>query len=132
MKIILDTNFIISCVRQKIDLFNFENASWIIPLNVIEELKKISITKDKTIKDRRAALVSLEIIDSFKDKKIDFPTLKIENVDSAIIDFCKKNPRVILATLDRKIKSKTKNDNLTIRGRKFLKVEAKNEIRRAL
>lgn len=132
MRILLDTNFIVSCVKQKIDLFNFEDVNWIVPLNVIEELKKISTTKDKTIKDRRAALVSLEIIDSLKDKKIEFPILKIENVDSAIIDFCKKNPEVILATLDKKIKSKTKNDNLIIKGRKFLKVEAKDEIRRAL
>jgi rRNA-processing protein FCF1 len=127
MRIVLDTNFAISCIRQKIDLFDFEKEEvrWIIPFNVLDEIKKISSSKEKTVSDRNAASLFLEILDSIEKRNLEFVKLKIENVDDALVDFCNKNPTFILATLDKKLKSKIKNKKLSIKGKKFLKIESK-------
>jgi len=45
---ILDTNFILTCVKQKIDFFEWFNLNGIeilIPLEVINEIKKIKKLK---------------------------------------------------------------------------------------
>jgi rRNA-processing protein FCF1 len=128
MEILIDTNFAITCTKQKIDFFNLtaqifdEQIIWYLPEKVLEEIKKISLDKTKKFEDREAARLFLDLLlPHIKGKtELKLLKLKIENVDDAIKDYCKKNPEVVLATLDKGLKSKIKNRIFTIRGKNFL------------
>ena len=118
-KVILDTNFILSCVKEKIDFFEeirFLGMKIIIPKQVINEIKRIS--NKKAIKDN--ALLSLKIIEKNKFESID---LKENYVDKALIKFLKKNPDIIIASLDKELTNKIKNRKLIIRNKKKLVLE---------
>lgn len=111
-KILLDTNFIISCIKQKIDFFEelyLMGIIIIIPEEVIKELKKLK---------RESAL---NLLENVKDK---FKTisLKGKNVDNAIINFAKENPDLIIATLDKGIQKKIRNKKMVIRDRRKLEI----------
>ena len=124
MKILLDTNFILSCVRQKIDFYNYinenydEGVEFLVPEEVLEELKKISERKGEKIKDKESAKVILKIIEKLRIKKI---KLNKKHVDDGIVNYL-KNKKIILATLDRDLKKRVKNKILTIRGKKKLEI----------
>lgn len=118
---LLDTNFILSCLREKIDFFEkleAEGIQIIIPKQVEEELKKISVSKQKLhFKDE--AKLAIKILSKNKFKKID---LKTRKVDKGIINYAKENQETIIATLDREIKNKISNRKLIIRNRKSLEI----------
>lgn len=110
---ILDTNFIISCAKQKIDFIedlSFKGLQILVPLQVIKELKILSK------KDANARL-ALKILQSAGVRKID---LKGKNTDKAIINYAKANDNVLIATLDEGIKKKIRNSKLVIREKKRL------------
>lgn len=110
---ILDSSFIVTCAKQKIDFFEdlkFRGFQIIIPKQVILEIKKL--------KDKNAEL-SLKILQKNNFKTID---LGKGHVDNLIIKFAEKNKEVVVATLDREIKAKTKNNKLIIRGKNKLEV----------
>ena len=119
MKIILDTNFIISALKNKIQLFDLPYI-WIIPEEVIKELKEI---KNKgNLKDRQTAEIALELIKKNKTKKI---KLNTRDVDSGIIKIAiKKN--YIIASLDKEMKRKAKKLGIVkfmiIRNKKKLEI----------
>lgn len=120
MKILIDTNFILSCVRNKIDFFrelSLMGFEILIPTKVIDELKKVENSKQK-LKERDIARISLLILKKNYFKKID---LSGKYVDSAIRNYCAKNPDIIIATLDRQLK-KLSNKKLIIKGKKQLEV----------
>lgn len=107
---LLDTNFILTCIRQKIDFFEevkFMGFEIVIPREVIEEIKK------------KKAETALKLIEKSSFKKIN---LRTKNVDNGIIKYAAENPEVIIATLDREIKNKTKNKKLVIRDKKTLEI----------
>ncbi|MCX6750200.1 MAG: PIN domain-containing protein [Candidatus Pacearchaeota archaeon] len=111
-QILLDTNFILSCIKQKIDFFEeiyLMGIQIIIPEEVIKELEKL--------KQEQA----LRLLENVKDKFKTIP-LKGKNVDNAIIKYAKENPEVIIATLDREIKTKVKNRKMIIRNKKKLEI----------
>jgi rRNA-processing protein FCF1 len=121
--VLLDSSFILTCAKQKIDFFEFLETSGIqilIPEQVINEIKKISDSKEK-LHFKDDAELALIILGKHKNKfkKID---LEGKNVDNAIINFAKKNQDIIIATLDRKIKTSLKNKKLLIRGKKKLEL----------
>lgn len=110
--VILDTSFILSCVRKKIDLFEeiaFMGFKVIIPKQVIHEIEKF---KDK----KPEANLSLRILKQNKFKEIN---LNIKNVDNGIINLAKKNKEYIIATLDKEIKNRAQNQKLIIRGKRL-------------
>ncbi len=111
-EVILDTNFIITCIKQKIDFFEelkFMGFRIVIPKQVIDELEKLK---------RNFELKVLEANrDSFK-----LIRFKKGYVDKGMIEYSKKNPKAIVATLDRDLKSKIKNPIMVIRGKKQLEV----------
>ncbi|MDD5012473.1 MAG: PIN domain-containing protein [Candidatus Nanoarchaeia archaeon] len=112
---LLDTNFILSCVRKKIDFFEEVQSlglSVIIPKQVIEELRGISNSKPE-------AKIALKILEKNEFKKI---TLHGKNVDKGIIKTARENEGWIIATLDREMKSRIKNQKMTIRGEKRLEI----------
>ena len=118
-KILLDSNFVVSCVKNKIDFFEKLIGNQIlIPTQVIEELKKLSDSKQK-LHNKEIATLSLQIIQKNKFKKID---LGKGHVDKKIIQYVKDNPEVIVATLDKELQKKINTKKLIIRGKKKLEI----------
>lgn len=117
---VLDTNFILSCIRKKIDFFEkipLMGMRILIPSEVIDEIRKFSRQGRGSLKqDAKFALVILE---NQEFKRVD---LDNKNVDNGIIKLAEKNKEYIIATLDTGIKNKTKNSILGIRGEKELEL----------
>jgi rRNA-processing protein FCF1 len=110
--VILDTSFILTCVKQKIDFFNeIMNMGFqiIIPKQVINEIKALGNSN---------ARLALKILEKHPYKKIDLNTKK---VDFGIINYA-KDKDIIVATLDREIKEKADGPKLVIRQKKRLEV----------
>ena len=119
--VILDTSFIITCVKQKIDFFEdikFRGLKIIIPKQVIEELKKLKI-RGKKFHIRKNAELALRIIELNDFKEID---LGEQRVDEMLIKMGNKNKNIIVATLDREIKNRIKGPKIVIRGKKKLDI----------
>jgi len=120
-KIILDTNFIISCVKNKIDLFDelkLMGFQIIIPTKIISELKKVVASKQKAY-NREAAELALKILQKNSYEEID---LGLSHADKSIIKFAKEYPKAVIATLDKELKDKISNNKLVIRGKKKLEI----------
>ena len=120
-KAVLDTNFILSCVKQKIDFLDeiqFMGMEILIPEEVLKEIEKIR-DSGKKLHFRENALLTLKILDKKEFKKIKLGT---QDVDKGLVNFAEKNKDVIIATLDREIKKKIKKSKLVIRGKKKLEI----------
>lgn len=112
-QVILDTSFILTCVRQKIDFFeNLMGMQIIVPKQVILELKGLA-------KSRPGAEIALKLLKTEKFKKID---LGKGHVDKLLIRFAKKDKDLIIATLDKEIKDSLTNHKLIIRGKNKLEI----------
>jgi len=116
MEVILDTNFIISCVKRKIDFIDRlrgEGFKVLVPKEVIDELKdlRLNVFHD----DRVAIDFALEILNSKDIKKI---KLGHKQVDESLIEMGNKG--AYIATLDRAIRHSVPN--------KVLISDAKNDI----
>ena len=121
-KVILDTNFILSCLRRKIDFFEeIENFGLgvLVPKEVVEELNRITFSKKKKY-FRDAAALSLKLLEK---NKFEFVEVGGSYVDKGLVNFLKKNPEVILASLDRNLRGKVSNRKMIIRNKKKLIVE---------
>lgn len=126
MKILLDTNFVLTCVKQKIDfnsvaneLFN-EPIEWIVPQEVLNELKNLGDKKKIKIKDKNAVKISLEILRLIKPTIIKLGGNN-PNIDIKIVDYI-SGKQIILATLDKVLKKRLTNKILTIRNKKSLEI----------
>lgn len=109
-KILLDTNFIITCVKNKVDFYEelyMGGYDIIIPDEVLIELKNLG---NKAI---------LDFLSKKKFKKI---KLNSKNVDNGIVNYAKENPEITIATLDREMKAKIRNPKMVIRSRKKLEI----------
>ncbi len=117
MKVILDTNFLVYCAKQKIDyigeignLLN-EDCELAVPSVVVEELEKL-----------RGGGIALQIL----EKNIDENRVKVletsGNADEVIKNLAGKG--VIIATMDRELKNQLKNKGriLSIRQKKKLEI----------
>jgi rRNA-processing protein FCF1 len=117
---LLDTNFILSCIRKKIDFFNdikFLGLKIMIPIQVINELENLTL-KGK-LKFREESKLALNILKKNSFEKVD---LNIKNVDNGIVKLAKEHEDYIIATLDKGIQSKIKNNKLIIRGEKEIEI----------
>ena len=123
-KVILDTNFIISCVEKKIDFFEeleFSGFRIIIPLEVVGELKKLASGKKTNLAQNSE--LALRILEKNNFEKINLSKQSgRKKVDELIVFFARKNPQIAVATLDREIKNKTRNSKVAIRGGKKLEI----------
>ena len=118
--ILLDTNFILSCIRRKLDFFNdlkFRGFKILIPAEVIGELEKISETGGKKFKEE--AKIALNLLKKNSFEKIHLNT---KNVDNGIVKIAGEHREYIIATLDRVIKKKIENQKLVIRGNGKLEI----------
>ncbi len=110
---ILDTSFILSCVRKKIDFFEEIAAiglELVIPIQVILEIKKIKKPEAET---------AMAIIEKGMFKTLD---LKTKNVDDGIARMSEKNPGDIVATIDKGLQKRIKARKMIIRGAKGLEI----------
>lgn len=124
MEILLDTNFIITSLKKKIQLVDevkevFGVAKIVVPLQVVTEIEKLRDSKKSKVVDRGWAGVALLLVD--KMKKVD---LDGREVDAGIVRYV-KDKNIVVATLDRELKKKIKLKNpevkfLTIREKRFL------------
>ena|SRR3989338_5975955 len=111
--ILVDTNMLITCVKNKVDIFNILEQKGLkitIPEQVITELESIHESK-KPIKQRTYAHLTLQILEKRMFKTID---LKTTNVDKGILEFAKANPRITVATLDRNLRERLKKHNIRL------------------
>jgi uncharacterized protein len=111
-QVLLDTNFILTGIKQKIDFFEeiyLMGIKILIPDKVIQELKKLK---------KPSALTLLE---NEKDK-FRIVTLNGRIVDNSIINYAKENPEIIIATLDKEIQHKTRNKKMIIVDRRKLEI----------
>jgi len=102
-KIIFDTNFILTAIKQKIDFISdLEGYELLVPKQVLEELKKITADKKKKLVERELAGVSLAILNQNKSK---FRIIELEKsfVDTGLLRL-KPQEKMVIATLDREIK----------------------------
>ena len=120
-KAILDTSFILTAVRQKIDFFyDLKTTGFkiLIPDIVLREIETIS-KSNKNSSRRENAKLTMKVIKKGKYEKI---KLSGKRVDESIIRLAKSDPEVVVATLDREIKSKIKNSQLVIIQKKRIEV----------
>ncbi len=120
MEVLLDTNFILSCLKEKIDFLQAEQfGNLVLPLQVIDELRK-KAEKGKR-KEREVAKLALDII---QENKGNFKIIKLEKkfVDAGIVKYVQDKEKIIVATLDKELKKKLKGKTriLTLRARKKL------------
>lgn len=126
MKILLDTNFILTCAKQGIDFDSFTNKivdekiEWIIPQDVLNELGSLTNKDGIKASDKDAAKLGFEIIQNLKPEIIKLPG-KNPNVDIKIVNYI-IGKDIVLATLDRGLKERVDNKVLTIRGKDKLEI----------
>lgn len=119
---ILDTNFILTCVKQKIDFFEKipqMGIQILIPKQVIEEIKRVA-NSTKKLHHRENAKIATVILEKNKFEEVD---LNENYVDKGLIKYAKDHPRLIVATLDKELKDKIRNSKLVIRKKKKLEVQ---------
>ena len=120
-KVILDTNFIMACVRNKIDFLEdlpYLGFQILIPKQVFAELDSITRSKQK-LHSKDDAYLAIRILEQGEEnfEEID---LKGSYLDNALVEYAKQHREVVIATLDQNLKSKISNQKLVIReGKRF-------------
>ena len=122
MKIILDTNFLIYCAKEKLDyneeiqdLIN-DKYELVVPEQVVEELKRLA-KKTKKWSDKEASNLALQLLEKNKIKIVD---IKAKKVDDVIINLAKENSKNIVCTLDKEMRKKLPRVILLNRNKKLI------------
>ena len=125
MKIILDTNFVIYCAREKLDYFEEistlvnEGHELVVPIQVINELEKLKNDNFKKVsgKDKQAADLALQLLEINKVKILN-PIGK--TVDEVIIKLAEEDKKNIVCTLDREMRKILGRVILINKGKKLM------------
>jgi len=120
-KVLLDTSFILSCVREKVDFFErleYMGYNIVVSANVIKEIKRLA-EKGKTLRLRDEAVLALKVLDS---ETYELLEIKGKYVDSAIVNYLKTDSEYALATVDRELKKKVNNPIVVLRSKKRLEI----------
>ncbi len=126
MKIVIDTNFAITCAKNKIDFPSVANEildqkiEWLIPQDVLNELGNIKDRAGIKVADKNAAELSFEILKELNPEILDLPG-KNPNVDIKIVNYI-IDKDIVLATMDKDLKSRVNNKILTVRGKNNLEL----------
>lgn len=122
MEVILDANFIISCIRRKIDFveeLELLGFKILIPREVLQELKDVRLKVGRD--DKTAIDVALEVISKSKAvKKVGFGSGK---VDEELIKYGKKG--IYIASLDSYVRRNVLNRVLINNASNSLFIERK-------
>lgn len=121
MEVILDANFIISCIIKRIDFLDELKQLGFVPVlprEVMQEMKDLK-RGGKTSREERAAIdIAFKMFEDAKIKKLSFGSGK---VDDALIKKGKQG--VYIATLDRGIKREIPNRIVIMDAQKKLGIE---------
>jgi rRNA-processing protein FCF1 len=120
-KVILDSSFIISAAKKKIDIFEeipFMGIKIVVPDEVIAEIEGVKNSKQK-LKEREGAELALKILGANKYESV---KLGKSYVDNGLRKYAKEHPSVIIATLDKQLKKDIPNYLMVIRGEKKLEI----------
>jgi len=125
MKIILDTNFLIYCAREKLDYVEkisnlvLDNYELVVPIQVIHELEKLRADKFKKVngKDKTAIALALDLLEHYNVKQVNLPG---KSVDEAIINLSREDNKNIVATLDREMRQTLGRVILINKGKKLM------------
>ncbi len=126
MKILIDTNFVLTAVKQKIDIEAVaaeiidEEIQWIVPQQVLNELGSLKDAKGMKTTDKEAAALSFDVLQQINPEVVDLG--RNPNVDIGIVNYI-MDKDIVLATLDRGLQDRVKNRLLVIRGKKFLELK---------
>ena len=124
MEVILDTSFILTCLKEKIDFLDaceFGNLS--VPEQVILELKKLEVKGER--RTRELANLALQILDK-NPGRIKILKLEKKYVDSGIKKYVSENNRnIIVASMDAGLKKELRDKTplLIIKSRKKIMLE---------
>ncbi len=125
VKVLLDANFLVSCLENRIDFVEEINRisdfqyELVVPLQVLSEIKKISIDKKLNLKKRDLAKLTLDFVNMLINTgKIKETAEKGKTGDEVLINLSKKE-QVIAATLDKELKEKMRKV-IVIKGGKRL------------
>ena len=125
MDVVLDTNFLIYCAKNKLDyaeeLSNLLSGEYdlVVPLQVVRELKLLSEDLKKKIsgKDKAAANLALQLLETNNVKTV---KVKGKTVDDGIINLSKEDKRNIVCTLDKEMRKILGRVILISRGKKLI------------
>lgn len=121
MEVILDTNFIISCVMKGIDFLtqlDGKGFKVVVPREVIQEMKDLKFNRKMSQEERMAIEVAIELLFSKKVKKT---TIGDGKVDDLLIKKGKEG--VYIATLDKGIQRQVPNKVVIFSAQKEVGVE---------
>lgn len=121
MEVLLDTNFIISCVLKRIDFVEeLEGLGFKVkvPRRVLQELKDLKTDKKSSRAERQAIDVAFAILDEKKIRKV---RIGGSYVDDGLIQKGKEG--AYIATLDREIKHSVPNKVVIDAAARKLKIE---------
>jgi len=121
MEVLLDTNFIISCLLKRIDFMEQLKEMGFqvkVPKEVLEELKDLKKKKETSHQERVVINVALEIFGGKDVKKV---ALGGRKVDEALIEKGKEG--VYIATLDAGIKRQVPNRVVIDAARNGLRID---------
>lgn len=121
MEVILDTNFIISCVMKRIEFIDeLEEMGFKVrvPRRVLQEMKDLKTESKTTRAERQAIEIAFSLLDERKVKKV---RIGGNYVDEGLIQKGKEG--TYIATLDREIKHKIPNKVVIDSAGKKLKIE---------
>ena len=121
MEVLLDTNFVISCIVKKIDFLTQlreKGFRVVIPREVMQELKDVRLESKTSSYERKAIDVALEMLAS---KQIEKTTIGKGKVDDLLIK--KGQQGAYIATLDNGIKRKVPNRIVILSASKEVGVE---------
>lgn len=119
MEVLLDSSFIISCVKKRIDFLDeLSNLGFkpVLPREVMQEMKDLRAKKISR-EEREAIDIAFEMFEKTKIKKM---SVGGRFADDGLIAHGKKG--IYIATLDREIKNKVPNKILIESGKDSLKV----------
>jgi len=125
-KVLLDTNFLMSCFQFKVDIFSEIDRIIIAKYEIIvldktvEELE--NIVKNQKGKDKEAAKFALKLIEN--KKPIMIKTNNDKKTDDIILDYAIKEGYLV-ATQDKDLKRKLVNHGIEVivlRKKKFLAI----------
>ena len=121
-KVVLDTSFILSCIRNKLDFYEEledKGHTILIPKEVKLEIKRIK-DSTKSLKVKDDAVLALKLIKSEKHTEIECPG---KYVDVGIKNYLEDHPEFLIATVDKKLKKSVRNRKIVIRNLKKLELQ---------
>jgi len=121
MEVILDTNFIISCVLKRIDFIDeLESMGFKVrvPRGVLQEMKDLKTSEKSSRAERQAVDIAFGILEERKVKKV---RVGGSYVDEGLI--LKGKEGAYIATLDSEIRRKVPNRVIIDNARKKLKID---------